>query len=316
MPRFRVLNTLKFDGCPDALSVFDGLAPVDTLPWDYYAVLKVIDGYDAYLASTSVRIDATMVARAKKLRVIGSAATGTDHLDLAAIEKAGIVCFDIAKEFGLLRSFTATSELAFALLLGLNRKLCAATAAVRAGDWARERYTGFQLSGKTLGILGLGRLGTISARIGQGFGMRIIGHDIRDVAIPGVEMVDFDSLFRAADVITLHVHLRPETRHLVDSRVFGLMKADAILLNTSRGGLIDENALLLALREKRIAGAGLDVINGEWMDSIIDHPLVQYACRHDNLLISPHIGGATHESINGARIFMARKVADFLRGSA
>ncbi len=314
MPNYRVLNTLRFDGCPEALSVFDGLATVDTLPWDYDAVLGAIGGYDAYLASTSVPIDAVIIARAKRLRVIGSPATGTDHLDLAAIRAAGIACFDIAKEFDLLRSFTATSELTFALLLGLNRNLCAATAAALAGDWARERFTGFQLFGKTLGILGLGRLGTISARIGRGFGMRVIAHDIRDVRLPDVEMVDFDTLFRLSDALTIHVHLRPETRHIVNERALSLMKPSAILLNTSRGGLIDEAALLTALREKKIAGAGLDVIDGEWMEKIAEHPLVVYARNHDNLLICPHIGGATHESINGARIFMARKVADFLRG--
>lgn len=313
---FKVLNTLDLSGCPEAVAAFDGIATVDTLPWDYDAVLEVIGEYDAYLASTSVRVDAAMVARGKKLKVIGSPATGTDHLDIKAIDAAGIPRFDIARELDLLRSFSATSELGFTLLLGLNRKLCQAAAAVNSGDWARERFTGFQLLGKTLGILGLGRLGTISARIGQGFGMRVIAHDVRDVSVEGVDMVDFDTLFRQADVVTIHVHLRDDTRHLVDRRALGLMKPNAILINTSRGGLIDEAALLSALQENRIAGAGLDVIDGEWMDDILQHPLVQYARDHDNLLIVPHIGGATTESIYGARVFMARKVAEFLKSLA
>ena len=314
MSGYRILNTLNFSTCPEALDVFKGLGTVDTLPWDYDAVLSQIGEYDAYLASTSVVVDAKMIERGKKLRVIGSPATGTDHLDKHAISKAGIVCFDIAKELELICSFTATSELAFTLLLGLNRQLCEAVAATRQGVWAREHFTGFQLSKKTFGILGLGRLGTISARIAQGFGMRVIACDIRDDAqAPGVDRVDFDTLLKESDVLSIHVHLNSDTRGLVDARALGLMKPTAILINTARGAIVDEQALLNALSQKQLAGAGLDVIDGEWLDDILIHPLVQYSRTHDNLLITPHIGGATHESINDARIFMARKVANFLR---
>lgn len=313
MNQYRVLNTLDMSRCPEAFEPFSGIATVDTLPWDYNAVADCIGNYDAYLASTSVRVDAALLARATRLKVIGSPSTGTDHMDMAAIRAAGITCYDISKELDLLRGFTATSEHAFALLLALNRKICQSTAAAASGDWARERYTGFQLLNKTLGVLGLGRLGTISSRIGQGFGMKVIAHDVRAVRVDGVEMVDFDTLFRQADVVTMHVHLRPETRNLVNARAIGLMKPNAILINTSRGGLVEEQALLEALQSGRIAGAGLDIVDGEWNDDIRQHPLIRYARDHDNLLITPHIGGATHESIYGARIFMARKVAEHLR---
>lgn len=313
MNKFRILNTLDLDGCPEAIEAFDGLGVVDSVGWDADAVYERIGDYDAYLASTSVQIDEKILSRATRLKVIGSPSTGTDHLDLAAIKAAGIDCFDISKEFDLINSFTATSELAFTLLLGLNRQLIEAVTATRQGDWARERYTGFQLLGKTLGILGLGRLGTISARIGNGFGMRVIAHDVRDVSAPNVEMVDFESLFRQADVLTIHVHLRPDTHGLVSRDAIALMKPSAILLNTSRGGIVDEGALLDALEDGKVAGAGLDVIDGEWLDDIGVHPLVQYSRKHENLIITPHIGGATNESIYDARIFMAKKVAEYLR---
>ena len=313
MADYRVLNTLDMSRCPEALALFSGVATVDTLPWDYQAVSECISNYDAYLASTSVPVDAALVSRGRRLKVIGSPATGTDHLDLAAIRAAGIACFDIKNELDLLSGFSATSELAFTLLLALNRRLVEATMAVAAGDWARERFAGFQLLGKTLGILGLGRLGSISARIGRGFGMRVIAHDPHNVAVEGVEMVDFDTLLRESDAVTIHVHLNPETRHFIDQRAISMMKPNAILLNTSRGGLVDETVLLEALKGGRIAAAGLDMIDGEWMDNISEHPLICYARENHNLLITPHIGGATHESIYGARVFMARKVADYLR---
>lgn len=310
---FRVLNSLDLSGCPEVVDYFGGIATVENVEADYAAVSKRISDADAYLAALSVAVDRQLIAKAGNLKVIGSPATGTDHLDLDAINGAGIECFDIATEYDLLRGFTATSELAFGLILTLGRKLVAAVDAARQGDWARERFTGFQLYGKTLGILGMGRLGRISAQIGSGFGMRVLAYDPKRSEIEGVEWTDFESLFRQADVLTIHVHLREETRHLVNEQAFSLMKPSALLINTSRGGLIDEAALLRALQSGQIGGAGLDVIDGEWAPSLEFHPLIHYARGASNLVITPHIGGATDESICGARDFMANKVANFLR---
>lgn len=300
-------------GCPDALNVFDGIGKVDTVEADYEKVYSVIADYDAYLPSLKVPIDAEMVAQCRKLRVIGTPSTGTDHLDLVAIKDAGIDCFDIATEFDLINGFTATSELAFGALLALNRKICEGRQSVLSGSWGREEYTGFQLLGKTLGIVGLGRLGAISARIGNGFGMKVIATDVRDVSAPNVEMVDFDTVISEADVLTLHVHLRENTRGMISHKVLTSMKPNVIILNTSRGALIDEVALLNALQNKQISGACLDLIDGEWLNDVRDHPLVKYAQNNNNLMIVPHIGGATHESIYGARVFMAKKVAEYLQ---
>lgn len=307
----RILNTLDLSGCPEVFAYFDTIGTVETLPAEYDAVYARIGEFDAYLASASVVVDPAMVQRAARMKVIGTPSTGTDHLDKAAIAQAGIACFDIAKEYDLIRGFTATSEMAFSLILNLARNVLPAVEAAKQGDWARERFSGFQLLGKTLGILGLGRLGEISARIGQGFGMNVQATDIRDVSVPGVRMVDFDTLFRTSDVVSVHVHLRPETDGLVGERAIGMMKPGAILINTSRGRIVEETALLAALQQNRIR-AGLDVIDGEWLDDLTDHPLIRHARQHDNLIIVPHIGGSTKESIYGARIFMARKVADFL----
>lgn len=312
MNKYRVLNTMLLDDCPDALDVFDGIADVDTIDADYESVLAAIGNYDAYLPSLTVPIDEKMVANAVRLKVIGTPSTGTDHLDLAAIRQAGIACFDISRELDLIRGFTATSELAFTLLLNVNRKTIPATASVLEGQWGREEYTGFQLRGKTFGILGLGRLGTISAHIANGFGMRVIAHDVAEVTAPGVEMVDFETLYREADVLTIHVHLRDDTRGMISREVLAAMKPTSILINTSRGAIVDEAALLEALKANRLGGAGLDMIDGEWLDDVTRHPLVQYAAENTDLVITPHIGGATHESIYGARVFMARKVADYL----
>jgi len=313
MSKYKVLNTLNLKGCEESLDVFEGIATVDTVADDYDTVANCIGEYDAYMTALTVPVNKALIERGTRLKVIGSPSTGTDHLDLEAIRSAGITCFDISKEFDLINSFTATSELAFGALLSLNRKICEGRQSVLDGNWGREAYTGFQLLGKTLGIIGLGRLGTISARIGNGFGMRVIGTDVRDVSLPNVEAVDFETVIKEADVLTIHVHLRDDTRGMINREVLAKMKPGAVILNTSRGALIDEAALLDALKEDRLGGACLDIIDGEWLDDVREHPLVQYAQTASNLLIVPHIGGATFESIYGARIFMAKKIADYLK---
>ena len=309
----KVLIACDVSGCPEVYEAFDGVADVDVVEGVSSVVSSLIQNYDAYMAALTVPFDTEMVRRASNLKVIGTPSTGTDHLDLEAIHSANIHCFDISKELDLIRSFTATSELAFALLLNVIRGVVPASQAVMRGDWARERFTGFQLSGKTFGVLGMGRLGKISTRIAQGFGMKVIANDPLDFEVPGVRSVDFDELLRESDVLSIHVHLRKETKHIINALALEKMKSSAILINSSRGGLIDEEALLIALKDGQIAGAGLDLIDGEWMDDIAGHPLVKYAGQQDNLVITPHIGGNTYESIYGARIFMAHKIADFLR---
>jgi D-3-phosphoglycerate dehydrogenase / 2-oxoglutarate reductase len=315
---YTIVNTLDLSGAPEAGAALTAAGKLVTLPPERAQVLPALKEADAYLANARVLIDDVFLDAAPKLKVIGSPSTGTDHMDLAAIDRRGIVRFDIARERALLDSFTATSELAFALLLMVNRQLKPAIVAAEKGAWPRDRFTGFQLAGKTLGILGLGRLGTISSRIGQGFGMKVIAHDIASTSAPGVEMVDFNALLARSDALTIHIHLNAKTDGLIDASALARMKTSAILINTARGRIVHEVALIDALRNRTIAGAGLDVIDGEWMTEKerSAHPLIAFAREYDNLVISPHVGGATVESIYGARVFMARKIADYLRSCA
>jgi D-3-phosphoglycerate dehydrogenase / 2-oxoglutarate reductase len=313
-----IVNTLDLAGAPEAVAALEAAGRLVSLPPEREQVLPALSGADAYLANARIVINDEFLAAAPRLKVIGSPSTGTDHMDLAAIDRLGVVRFDIALERELLDSFSATSELAFALLLAVNRQLKPAIREAERGAWPRERFTGFQLLGKTLGVLGLGRLGNISARIGQGFGMKVLAHDIRPITAPGVTMVDFETLLSQSDVLTIHIHLNGKTHGLIGADAFARMKPNAILLNTSRGRIVNEAALLAALESGRIAGAGLDVIDGEWLTERErrDHPLIAYARGHDNLVIAPHIGGATTESIYGARVFMARKIAQYLSSMA
>ena len=312
----KIVNTLDVSKIDNFSKIFDNIALLVNIEPKRKKVLQEIKTAYAYLASANIKVDSEFLSYAKKLKIIGSPSTGTDHLDLDLIKKKGIQCFDISKEFRLIKKFTATSELAFALMLSLNRKIVQSSQKAKQGIWSREEFQGFQLFGKTLGIIGLGRLGKISAQIGNGFGMKIIANDIKKFNKENyIKMVSLERLIKTSDIITIHIHLNKTTENLINYDVFKNMKKSAFLINTSRGKIINENDLIKALKNKLIRGAGLDVIDGEWLDDATrkKHKLITYARNNSNLLITPHIGGATKESIYYSRVFMAKKIARLIK---
>jgi D-3-phosphoglycerate dehydrogenase len=309
---YKVLNTVDFSGCDYAFDNLRSIAIVDSVKPDKKSVSEIIHKYDVYISTLEFRLDRDLIDKAVNLKVVATPSTGTDHLDLNYLSEKGILCFDLSKEYDLINSFSATSELAFILLQVVNRKIYPAISSAKSGFWGRETFCGNQLLGKTMGIIGVGRLGKISSRIANGYGMKVIGNDIVNKDVPGVEMVAIEELCERSDFISIHVHLNESTRNLICKKLFSLMKSTCILINTSRGALINENDLLEALQNKKIAGAGLDMIDGEWLDNKLSHPLVEYSLKNDNLVITPHIGGVTYESIYGARIFIAEKIFKYL----
>ena len=313
MSRPKLLSMLDLSFCPDALDPVREVADVDELPVDRSLLLERIGEYHAYFGHTDIQLDREVIDRAKRLKVIGAPSTGTDHIDIDLLEQRGIKLITITREYELLDRFSATAECGWALLLACMRRIPYHFESVREGRWGDARYFGHQLGYKTLGVVGVGRLGKMTAEYGKAFRMRVLGCDPVASEIPGVEQVDFDTLLRESDVICIHVHLRENTRNMFDRAAFAKMKDGVVISNTSRGGLIDEQAFLENLRSGKVAAAGVDVLcETDWMDDVTTHPLVKYAQAHDNLIISPHIGGCTVESIAGARIFVAQKLADFL----
>lgn len=298
----------------EAKAILDAVADTTYRPPEREHLLAHIDATEALWAHFSLKVDKPAIDRATRLRVVNTATTGTDHFDKQELARRGIPLLSIARDAGLLRSFTATSELTWLLLLACFRHFRGANRVAHAGDWTdgAARFQGRQLHGKTLGVLGLGRLGTITAGFGKGFNMRVLGCDLRDVKVPGVEVVDFETLLAESDAISIHIHLTEANRGLFDAAVLAKMKPGAVLVNTSRGDLIDENALLAALRSGHLAAYGADVVHDEWRTDMTVQPLISYARDHDNLVLTPHIGGSTIESVTDARIFSARKLAHWL----
>jgi glyoxylate reductase len=252
---------------------------------------------DALVCLLLDRIDAAVFARAPNLRVVANCAVGIDNVDLAAATAAGVCVTntpDVLTE--------ATAELAFTLLLACARRIGEGERLVRSGTWtgwALDQLLGVGLLGKTLGIIGFGRIGQALARRARGFGMHVIYADAQEVPAEPAQRMSIDEVFATADAVSLHCPLTPETRHLVDDRRLALMKPTAILVNTARGGCVDDAALIRALTGGRLFGAALDVYARE---PEIHSDLL--AC--PRLLLAPHIGSATTE----ARTAMAQLCAD------
>ena len=311
--KYRVLCTDLFVPMKVLRQHLGEIALIDLDKLDYLSLKQSIGNYDVYFAGAHLRADRSVLENGKRLKIIATASTGTDHIDVDYARYKGIEILHLAKEYELLNSFSATAEMAWCLLLALIRQLPQAFESAKQGIWARQKYAGTQLLGKTIGIFGYGRLGKMMADIALGFRMNVIGCDIRPIDNPKVIQVDFNTLLAQSDILSIHVHLNDQTRGLISRNAISRMKKGVIIINTSRGAIIDEGAFLEALEAGHIAGAGLDVIHGEWNKNLRNHPLVRYARKHQNLIITPHIGGSTIESIVGAREFMARKLGARLK---
>jgi len=261
------------------------------------------------------QIDREVMDAAPRLQAIASPTTGLNHIDQAYAERRGIRIISLRGETAFLEKVFATGEHTLALILALVRHVPQAARHVTEGGWDRDPFRGRELHGKTAGIVGLGRVGRMVAGYLQALGMRILATDpaMNESSSAGVRLVPLEDLLAQSDLVTLHVALTDRTRGFFGKSEFACMKACPWFINTSRGELVDESALLAALLDGRIAGAALDVLRDERSSGMKDHTLVVYARTHENLLITPHIGGCTLESMEQTEEFLAEKVVNFLQ---
>jgi phosphoglycerate dehydrogenase-like enzyme len=244
-------------------------------------------GFDALIANRErTRFTRELLEQLPDVRVIAQTGNHAAHIDFAAAHERGIVVAQASGGYSI-----GAAELAIALALAVMRQLPRQDAAVRRGEWQTPSTP--VLHGKTLGVIGLGRVGAHVARLGQAFGMRVLGWSPRltdaAAAAAGAERRELDALLAAADVVTIHASLTPTSRGLLDARRLALMKPSAYLINTARGPIVDEEALLAALAARRIAGAGLDVFDTEPLP--VGHPFT----RLDNVVLAPHLGWPTDD---------------------
>jgi len=287
-------------------------AEIVVAPSNQKEVQSQIKTCDALLdASMKVRITDAMIASATNLKIISCATTGSDHIERGELKRRGIPVRTLVEDRKLLLNLTPAAELSWALLLACARMLPAAISHVKSGGWNREMFPGVMLKGKRIGIIGCGRIGMWMSRYARAFGMDIVGYDpLLDDFPPQIRPVSLEELVRTSDFITIHVPLNKDTKELLSEDLFAILKSESILINTSRGAVVDEKALLKALESGRLLAAGLDVLTDE--PDIEKSPLFQYAQTHDNLVITPHCGGFSHDAVRIVCRRAAEKIVEYL----
>ncbi|HEX2840542.1 phosphoglycerate dehydrogenase [Hyphomicrobium sp.] len=275
---------------------------------DEAGLIKRISGYDALIVRSKTRVTAPVIAAGVSLKAIGRAGIGVDNIDVPAATERGIVVFNTPDA-----NATTTAELTIAHLLSLSRHLPQADRSVRSGDWKPAQFVGSELAGKTIGIIGFGTIGRLVAVRCAGLRMRVLAFDPfvtpEIMAQSAAEPQDLDSLLEVADYVTMHCPLIDKTRNLIDAARIAKMKPGARLINCARGGLVDEAALLAALKSGHLAGAALDVFAQEPPKG---SPLLD----QDNIVLTPHLGASTEEAQQAVSVKIAEDIALFLTTGA
>jgi D-3-phosphoglycerate dehydrogenase len=261
-------------------------------------IIAIIGDYDAMVVRSQTKVTAPIIEAGKKLQIIARAGVGIDNVDVAAATRCGVVVVNAPTG-----NTVSAAEHAFALLLALARNIPQANSSLQSCQWQRNEFMGTELRGKTLGIIGLGNVGSEVARRAKAFEMKLIGIDplVSDEYSKSiqVELVDLPRLLRESDFITLHIPLTPQTKNLIGAEQLSICKPSARIINCARGGLIDEEALVKAIKDKKLAGAAIDVFNKEPCTQSILFGV-------DNIIVTPHLGASTTE----AQILAARDVAE------
>ncbi|MGC9325684.1 MAG: phosphoglycerate dehydrogenase [Desulfomonilia bacterium] len=264
----------------------------------------VIGNYDALVVRSATKATSEIIAAGKKLKVIGRAGAGVDNIDISAATKQGVVVMNTPGG-----NTVTTGEHAIAMLMALTRNIPQATASMKSGKWEKKSLEGREVFNKTLGIIGMGRVGSIVASRAQGLKMNVIVFDpfiTKEVAErQGIELVSLEDLYARSDYISVHTPLSPETRGLVGKDAFEQMKKGVMIINCARGGIVDEKALINALDSGKVAGAAVDVFLKEPPE---DWSLAQ----HPKVICTPHLGASTHEAQENVALAIAEQIVDYL----
>ncbi|OGX18172.1 MAG: phosphoglycerate dehydrogenase [Omnitrophica WOR_2 bacterium RBG_13_44_8b] len=268
---------------------------------------EIIKDYDALVVRSATKVNKDIIGAAAKLKVVGRAGVGLDNVDLEAATQKGIIVMNTPAG-----NTISTAEHTMSMILALSRNIPQAYVSTKKGEWKRSKFMGVELYGKVLGIVGLGRIGSEVARRALSFGMKILAFDpflSRSVAeAMGIESVELKELLQKSDYITVHTPLTEETKHMISSEEFALMPKGVRIINCARGGIIDEQALVNAIKEGKVAGAAMDVFEKEPV------PPESELLKLDNVVITPHLGASTEEAQVNVAIEVAEIVRDALLG--
>ena len=268
-------------------------------------LLKVIPDYDGLVVRSATKVTEKVIEAATRLKVIGRAGSGLDNVHLSAATKRGIVVMNTPGG-----NTVTTAEHTLALIFSLVRMVPQATASIKAGKWEKNKFMGMELYNKTLGIIGIGQIGSYVTKLAQGAQMQVIAYDPylseENAQKMGVEPVALNELYRRSDIISVHVPLTPETKSLINAEAIGKMKDGVRIINSARGGIVNEKDLYDALVKGKVAGAAMDVFEQEPVDP--KNPLLTL----DTVICTPHIGAATNEAQENVALAIAEQIADYL----
>ncbi|GAB6946982.1 D-2-hydroxyacid dehydrogenase [Vulcanisaeta sp. JCM 16161] len=274
-------------------------------------LLRIVGDYEILVVRSRTKVTREVIDAAGKLRVIARAGVGLDNIDVNYARSKGIEVINAPEG-----STQSVAELTIGLMIAAARLVALQDRLVKGGDWPKGKFMGTELFGKVLGIIGFGRIGQRVAELARAIGMKVQAYDIadvRDMAVKlGVDFVNFETLIRSSDFITIHVSLTPSAKHMISEREFQMMRDGVIIINTSRGEVIDTRALLKALNDGKVAAAALDVLENEppkepWELELVKHPRV---------IITPHIGAETREAQRRIAEILVNKVMNYIMSNS
>ncbi|HEY0970476.1 MAG TPA: NAD(P)-dependent oxidoreductase [Gemmatimonadales bacterium] len=318
MTRPRVLVAEAAGFSPAAVALLESAADVELADLDRPGLLRATRDADVLWVRLRHRIDSEVMGAGQRLRAIVTPTTGLNHIDLAEAARRDVRVLSLRGEAEFLRDVRATAEHTIGLLLALLRRLPAALEHVRAGGWDRDRFKGGEIHGSMAGVVGYGRLGRRVAQYLGAFGAEVLANDVDASVEPegAVRMVPLGELLERSDFVLLHASHSAASHRFFGREQFAAMKPGALFVNTARGELVDEGALLEALEQGRLGGAALDVLADERSGGMGWHPLVALARRRPELIITPHIGGCTAPSMERTEAFLARRLhAELMAGT-
>lgn len=314
MRNMNILVSESLGFSESARRILQAYGDVELADMDRRRLLMAVGACDVLWVRLRNQIDEAILDAASRLQIIVSATTGLNHIDLEAAAARGIKVLCLRGEVDFLRNVRATAELTIGLMLSMLRQIPQAGASVRQGCWDRDTFRGNELYELPIGIVGYGRLGTLVAGYLHAFGSQVYAYDpfvkISDSQVKQTETLP--ELLSKSRLVSLHASYSPETDSFFDQSCFAHMQPGSWFVNTARGELVDETALLDALASGHLAGAAVDVLRAETSPTLAKHPLVHFAREHENLLLTPHIGGCTKESMGRAELFMAQKLVEAL----
>ncbi len=280
-----------------------GLEVFDYSTVDKKELKEYVKDADILIVRSATKVKGELMDSLQSAKLIIRGGVGIDNIDLEAAKAKGIKVVNTPEA-----SSISVAELVFAHLFALLRHIVRGTTGIKEGKWEKKLLKGHEVFGKTLGIIGMGRIGREVAKRAKALGMKVIGHDVVDFPEEFAEKVSLEELYQRSDIITLHVPLIPQTRHMINMDSIEKMKDGVIIINCSRGGVIDENALYNALKKGKVRGAGLDVFENEPPQN---SPLFEL----DNVTFTPHIGASTYEAQARIGEEIVKKVKAFLEGN-